>query len=130
MIQVIALCIILTIPGVIHIITPEKFLFLVPEWLPLKIPGIILTGVLELVLAAGLIYRRSRRSSAIATAVYLAFLNLIHLYVAVNRIPMFGYDSNLALWGRFFLQFILIGLAVLVAKNSYRSESSLSHRKT
>lgn len=51
MIKVFGLSVLLTIPGVIHILTPEKFLFILPEWLPWKIPGIILTGVQELVLA-------------------------------------------------------------------------------
>lgn len=116
MISVIGLAIVLTIPGVVHLISPEKFLFLLPEWMSLKIPGIILTGVLELVLAAGLLYPKTRKLSALTTAWYFVLLNFIHLYVAVNKIPMLGYDSPVVLWGRFLFQFVLIWWAMTIAR--------------
>lgn len=126
MLKLVGLSLVMAIPGVIHLISPEKFLFILPEWLPFKIPGIILTGVLELILAAGLIYPRTRKISAITTAAYLGFLNFIHLYVAIYKIPMFGFDSNMVLWGRFFFQFVLIWWAMSVAKDATDSSVSLS----
>lgn len=107
---------IFTLAGVLHLVRPEQFLFLFPPFIPSQYFLIIATGWLEEVLALGLIFRRTRRGSAYFSAGYLLILNTIHFYVAWEGIPMFGTDSPLILWGRFFLQFFLIFGSVQIGR--------------
>lgn len=66
-----ALVAIFNVSGIVHLIAPAAFLFLMPPFLPFPIELILISGVAELV-AALLIVMKNRFASYIAIAVLLA----------------------------------------------------------
>lgn len=42
--------------GILHLISPEGFLWLMPEWLPFRLELVLISGVFELVAALGLLF--------------------------------------------------------------------------
>lgn len=102
------LILILTIAGIIHLISPETFLIVFPGIVPFKIPIILLTGVLELILALGLALPKWRDQTAQLTALYLFMIWPVHFYMAIWEIPLGTLSSSWALWGRVMLQAPLI----------------------
>jgi uncharacterized membrane protein len=43
--------------GVLHLVNPSAFLWLMPPWLPLKTELVVISGVMELAAAIGLIFK-------------------------------------------------------------------------
>lgn len=56
--------------GGLHVSSPESFLPIVPDWVPLKRDVIILTGYCELAGATGLLIPATRRWAAYGLALY------------------------------------------------------------
>ena len=71
--------------GILHLLFPEKFLFIMPAWMPFQIPLIYISGVAEIVLAILLLIKQTRRISAWLIIVMLAvYLFLIHVPQAID----------------------------------------------
>jgi uncharacterized protein YqjF (DUF2071 family) len=100
------------VAGIIHLITPDVFFVVIPEMMPNKYGIVILTGVIEIILAFGLIQRKSRDLSARFSALYLLCLLPIHVYVSWEEKTIFGINSPFLLWGRTLFQFVLVYLAL------------------
>lgn len=60
-----------TVSGVVHLVKPEVFEPLMPEWVPAHREVIIGSGVAELACAAGLVVPRTRRAAGLASAALL-----------------------------------------------------------
>lgn len=116
------LILVLIAAGIIHLVAPETFLIVFPEFVPGKIPIIFITGILEIILAIGLIVPKWRPLSAKLTAFYFIAIWPVHFYMAIWRIPLGSLSSPWALWGRVFLQIPLILWAASCAKNPSRLE--------
>ena len=54
----------------LHLSTPEAFLLITPDWVPLPRAVILGTGLCELAGACGLLSRRLRRAAGIGLALY------------------------------------------------------------
>ncbi len=102
------LAIILLVAGVIHLIKPQAFMVAMPPYIPFHHATIILTGILEIIFAIGLVFERTRNLSATLTALYFLAIIPAHLHIAINLIPMFGVTSPMILWGRVLFQFVFI----------------------
>jgi len=57
--------------GTVHLVKPEVFEPLMPRWVPAHREVILATGVAELVCAAGLLFRPTRRVAGLASAALL-----------------------------------------------------------
>lgn len=57
--------------GIVHLVKPEVFKPLMPDWVPAHREVIIGSGVLELACAAGLALPRTRRTAGLASAALL-----------------------------------------------------------
>ena len=79
-----------------------------PPYIPFHLEIVILTGILELLLAVGLVMDRSRNISAVLTSLYFIAIIPAHLHIAINQIPMFGISSPYLLWGRVAFQIVFI----------------------
>ena len=91
---------ILTIAGVIHLVSPEVFLPAMPDYIPFHLTLIYVTGVLEILFAIGILLKKYRyRTSKLLTLYFIAILPA-HFHIAINGIPMFGIDDPILLWGR------------------------------
>lgn len=111
MIRLILLSVILVLAGIVHLMDPYSFANAIPPFLPYKLEIIYLTGVLEFILAAGLIWKKTREMSAKLTALYFVILIPVHIYVSVYSIPMFGVSEPAILWGRTLFQLVFIAWA-------------------
>lgn len=90
----------------------DAFAAIVPPALPFKPFIVQLTGVMELVFAAGLVLPRWRARTGFALAAYLLAVLPANIYMALAGIPLGPLDSAAMLWGRVALQFPLIALVM------------------
>ncbi|AMJ63492.1 hypothetical protein AXW83_06070 [Bosea sp. PAMC 26642] len=56
--------------GLLHLRSPEAFLPIVPAWVPAPREVVILTGILEILGASGLMISRLRKAAGIGLALY------------------------------------------------------------
>ncbi len=95
--------------GLMHFIDPAPFVRIVPEYLPLPLALVYVSGFFEILGGAGLLIRPVSRAAAWGLiALYIAVFPA-NLNMALNKIPM-G-DAVLpdwALWGRLPVQLLLI----------------------
>jgi uncharacterized membrane protein len=107
--------------GVGHFIRTEPMAEMLPPSVPYRVTLIYLTGFLEWVLAAGLLFPRTRQLAGWACiAVLISFLPA-NIYAAANRVGMGGH-----LWGPVYLlirvpvQILLVGWTYwFVARRRY-----------
>lgn len=95
----------LTTAAVFHFLWPEAFHPAIPFSFKWEIN--ILVGVWELFLGLGLWSSRFKDLAARLSALWFLLLIPIHIYVSMNKIPMFAISHPLALWGRTLLQPLL-----------------------
>ncbi|PBQ32960.1 DoxX family protein [Sphingobacteriaceae bacterium] len=96
--------------GLLHVFLPEKFLFIMPDWMPYQLPLIYISGVAEILLALFLIPRQTRRVSAwLIIAMLVVYLFLIHVPQAID---FYKTDNQNLIWAilRIPLQFVFIYL--------------------
>ncbi len=119
MIKKIFLTTLLFSAGIIHLYTPEVFISAVPNFLIFKKEIVLITGIIEIILAIGILLKKFQYKSAEFTAYYFILLIPVHIYVAYNSIEMFGVNNQYALWIRTLLQYPLILLAYSLTKNPW-----------
>ena len=114
------------VAGVLHFTLLDAFASIVPPALPFRRLIVQLTGVIEIVLALGLLLPRTRAATGWLLSAYLVAVLPANIYMAVARIPL-GETvlPDWALWFRVLLQFPLIGL-VLWACRSFPTRASLA----
>ena len=95
--------------GVSHFIIPEKFMEMMPPFLPMPLFLIYLSGVFEILGGIGLIISKTRKIAAIGLIVLLLAIFPANIYVALNNIQLGGF-MNYAVyqWLRLPMQFVLI----------------------
>lgn len=105
-----------TIVGLVHLVFPERFLWIMPAWLPYPLLLIYLSGVAEIVLAILLIPERTRKLSAwLIIAMLVVYFVVIHGAQSVD----FYKTGNKYLWltlVRLAFQFVLIRWAWLYTR--------------
>jgi len=116
------LCIILAIfffiAGILHFIQDDAFANIVPPLLPFPYLIVWVTGVMELILAAGLLIPKYRKLSGLLLAPYLLAVLPANIYMAIGNIPMGEtYLTQTQLWIRVALQFPLITLILWASGN-------------
>lgn len=116
MIRIILLCIILIIGGIAHLLDPFSFANVIPLFIPFKPEIIFFTGILEFILALGLLVKKTRSWAAKSTALYFIILLSVHFYISIYEIPMFGFSHPAILWGRTLFQFVFIMWAYSLRK--------------
>lgn len=81
------------VSGTVHLVKPEVFKPLMPDWVPAHREVIIGSGVLELLCAAGLLLPRTRRAAGVASAALLVGVYPGNVKMAVDALQ----GDNLAL---------------------------------
>ncbi len=108
MVKKYALSLLLFTTGMTHLIAPQVFINVMPLSIPFPVEIIYLSGVLEIVLALGLLFKNTQNISAQAAALYFIILIPIHVYVALNGIEIFGISNKFVLWLRTLFQLFFI----------------------
>jgi uncharacterized membrane protein len=102
--------------GVMHLIFPERFLWIMPVWMPYPLFLIYLSGVAEIALAVLLIPEKTRRLSAwLIIVMLIVYFFLIHGAQSLD----FYKNGNKYLWVtllRLAFQFVLIRWAWLYTR--------------
>jgi len=95
--------------GIEHFRSPQKFVDIVPNYLPFALFLVYLTGIMEVVGGLGIIYPETRIMAGRFMALFLLAVYPANFYMWTNDIP-FG-STKLTTNGhlvRLFIQFLLI----------------------
>ncbi|MDQ6783420.1 MAG: DoxX family protein [Actinomycetota bacterium] len=115
-----------TLSGVIHLVHPATFTRIVPDPLPAKTALVYLSGVAELICAAGL-WRRDRWAG-IAAAVLLVAIWPANLQMAISAQDGHVLATKVEDWIRFPLQIPLIWFALQARRPATRPPHTRSPR--
>lgn len=108
--------------GINHFYNPAFYFRIMPEWLPAHLPLIYISGVVEILLGAGLWFKATRRLSAwLIVAMLIVFIPLhmdmiLHPKVIAEVPEGKAIMVNAILWFRVALQFLFIYWAWLYTK--------------
>ena len=110
------------ITGVMHFTTPQRFVDMMPPWLPTHLELVYLSGIFELLGAAGLLIPRTRRAAGFGLAALLVAILPANIYVAVNGGSVEGLPSgSWYYWLRLPFQAVFIAWALWCSKRSNAS---------
>lgn len=104
--------------GIFHLLQPEKYLQIMPAWLPMHHTLIYVSGIAEIILGAMLLVKTTRRLAAwLIIAMLVVFMILIH---TPHTIDLFlsGKDGFVINLLRTQLQFALIAWAWLYTRKA------------
>jgi uncharacterized membrane protein len=77
--------------GVVHLVAPDAFLPIVPDWVPLPRETVLATGVCEIAGSVALMTRRLRRLAGVMLALYAVCVfpaNIKHAVQAIHVPPV------------------------------------------
>ena len=112
----IILSVILCVAGITHLVSPNIYLVSMPPYIPYHFELIILTGILEIIFAFGIIYRPVIRITSKLLALYFLAILPAHIHVSLNGIEIFGISSKFLLWSRTVFQGVFIYWAIMCGK--------------
>ncbi|MGH9777288.1 MAG: DoxX family protein [Candidatus Acidiferrales bacterium] len=103
--------------GTDHFLNPGRYLPMMPPYVPLPMVMIYVSGFFELLGAAGLLLRRTRRWASYGLVALLLGVFQANIYVALKGSSVEGLPDNpLYYWTRLPLQFVFIGWALWCSK--------------
>jgi uncharacterized membrane protein len=91
--------------GILHFARPEKFVAIVPDWLPAHRILVAVSGFFEVLGGVGLLVKRVQRAAAWGLAALFVAVFPANVNMAVNRILI---DNPWILWGRLPFQAVLV----------------------
>ena len=108
--------------GVLHFVVDHLFAQIVPPFLPWPYPIVWVSGVIEIALGALLLVPRYRRLASLGLVVLFIAVFPANIYMAmanvqIQGIPAGRQPSELGLWLRLPLQFLLIWWAYRVGRD-------------
>jgi uncharacterized membrane protein len=104
--------------GVSHFMIPEKFMEMMPPFLPAPVFLIYLSGIFEILGGIGLIIPATKHLAAIGLILLLLAVFPANIYVALNNVQLGGF-MNYAVyqWLRLPMQIVLIAWVWWSAEN-------------
>lgn len=100
--------------GVSHFVLEPFFTRAMPDWVPFRPVIVYISGIMEIVLAIGLMRKRTRRKAGVFIAIFLVLIFPVNIYMAL--VPEQYSVPAYALWLRLPLQFVLIWWVLKVRK--------------
>jgi uncharacterized membrane protein len=105
--------------GIDHLVNPQRYFVMMPPFLPWPVALIYISGVAELVGAAGLTVRRARRYAAFGLALLLVSVFPANIYVAISAKTVEGLPAgSWYYWLRLPLQFVFFAWALWCARSN------------
>ena len=90
----IALAVVMAFASVGTFIQTGPMSQMLPPWVPMRVPLVYATGVLELAVAAALLVPRFARPTGIFLIAYLILIFPSNVYAAIKRVPMGGHAAG------------------------------------
>ncbi len=108
--------------GVMHFVSPEAYLPMMPPYLPWHRELVFLSGVAEVALGVAVLVPQTRRWAAWGLIAMLIAIFPANLHIALYDVPVFGAEKGLAAlnWVRLPLQLVLIAWAWWYTKADVR----------
>jgi uncharacterized membrane protein len=122
-----AMAVAMVFSGVSHFADTAAFTQLLPEFVPGRTPLILATGVLEILLGAGLLAPRWRREVALLLVAYLIAVFPANIYVAVADVPLEGLGGGNP-WLRLPFQAIYIAWVLWAVPGAFQPARDLVAR--
>ncbi|MDQ4122855.1 MAG: DoxX family membrane protein [Acidobacteriota bacterium] len=95
--------------GATHFLIPDKYLEMMPPFVPSPLLMVYLSGFFEILGGAGLILPNTKRIAAYGLTALLLAVFPANVYVALNNVQLGGFMSDsFYQWFRLPLQFVLI----------------------
>jgi uncharacterized membrane protein len=96
--------------GVLHFVTPDSYLPIMPPWIPAHLTMVYLSGAAEVVLGAAVLEPKLRRVAAWGIIALLIAIFPANVHIAVHNVPVFGAaeGAGSANWVRLPIQALLI----------------------
>ena len=105
----VGLAALMLVSGLGHLVVPRPYIQHLPDKIPLRAELVAVTGVAEVVLAAGLFGpRRFRRSVGVGLAGFLMLVFPANIYAAASQVPVDGLPTGWVRWARLPMQLPLI----------------------
>jgi uncharacterized membrane protein len=112
--------------GTYHFTNPYPFVLIVPPILPFALFLVYLTGIMEIVSGAALIYPRTRTYSGRFITLFLVAVFPANIYMWINDIPFNGTDlTTQQHMLRLSFQFVFIGIALYISGDLQKYYSKL-----
>jgi uncharacterized membrane protein len=113
--------------GVLHFVVDHLFAQIVPPFLPWAYPIVWISGVFEIALGAMLLFPKTRRLASLGLVLLFIAVFPANIYMAVANVQIQGIPagrqpSEVALWFRLPLQFLLIWWAYRAGRDARPSE--------
>lgn len=101
------------IAGALHFVNPDFYMKIMPHYLPFHLALVYLSGLVEILLGIGLIYRPMRQYAAWGIIALLIAVFPANIFLAFNEGAQEAIGTNQleALWIRFPIQLLLIVIA-------------------
>ena len=106
--------------GILHFAAPDKFVKIVPDWLPAPRTLVLVSGFFEIAGGLGLLVKQTRTLAAWGLAALFAAVFPANINMAVHKIYT---DNPWILWGRLPFQIVLIAWAVWLARPDTRPDT-------
>jgi uncharacterized membrane protein len=90
----VSLALLFFITGLGHFVKTDEMVQMLPPWVPMRMPLIYVTGVLEWAGALGLLLPRVSRVAGMCLLAFLVVVFPANIYAAVNRVAMGGHESG------------------------------------
>lgn len=113
--------------GIVHFVATDAEMKIVPPYIPWPRAAVLLSGVFELLGAAGLLWRPTRRTAGIGLFLLTIAVTPCHIYM-LQRPDLFASIPVWALWLRLPIQVVLLALIAWCAVPDRRAVHSLNYR--
>ncbi len=114
------------IGGIAHFAVTETEMRIVPPYIPWPRAAVLVSGVFELLGAAGLLWRPTRRAAGIGLFLLTIAVTPCHVYM-LQRSDLFASIPVWALWLRLPIQVALLALIVWCTAPGRRDADSLDY---
>lgn len=103
--------------GTVHLVRPDVWEPLMPDWVPAHREVIIWSGVAEIACAAGLMFPATRKAAGLASAALLAGVYVGNVKMAVDASKGSNLPLKAAAYGRLPLQLPMIRAALRAGRD-------------
>jgi uncharacterized membrane protein len=100
------------VSGTVHLVKPDVWEPLMPDWVPMHREVIIYSGVAEILCAAGLALPATRKLAGLASAALLAGVYVGNVKMAVDAAKSDNLPLKVAAFGRLPMQFPMLRAAL------------------
>lgn len=112
-----AMALALLFVGLDHWLTPQRYLAMMPPWIPLHLELVWFTGAAEIAGAIGLLWKTTRRLAGIMLALYFVAVFPANIHNALNGLAVEGLpQAGWYYWARLPLQPLAIWWALYAAE--------------